>query len=399
MKNIAVILAGGRGSRVVSSKISKQLIRLSNGKTILENTMDIFSANPNINFIYIAARPSDVAAINEIASKYDHVQVINGGLERQDSVWNALQAISAIEVENVIIHDACRPFVTHALINNVIELLDSNQAIIPATPIKDTIKKVNNNKVAWTADRTDLWNAQTPQAFKFDCVYNAYKQNKGGQYVDDASVCEAANIDVNIIPGSLLNFKITTDDDLSLAMQITNTAPLSRIGHGIDSHRFIEIIDKKKSEANTIKLGGVDVPYGKAVKAHSDGDVVLHALTDAILGAMSSTDIGDQFPNDDPDNKNRDSAYFVGQALQIANKSNFTIGNIDINIITEKPNLRDFKGQIAQNIANLTHTHVSRIAVKAKTAEQMDDIGKEIGIRCEVSILMHANYSKFGLPI
>jgi 2-C-methyl-D-erythritol 4-phosphate cytidylyltransferase/2-C-methyl-D-erythritol 2,4-cyclodiphosphate synthase len=362
MVNIALIVAAGRGSRF-NGTTPKQYQKIA-GVSLLERS--IISFHEIIDYIQIVIHPDDLLLYNEIAPRYKLLPPVYGGESRQESVKNGLQQISYLHPKNVLIHDASRPFVNRGLILDIIQSLKIHKGVIPGVRAVDSIKQVIDGKIIKSLDRNQIYLAQTPQGFDYKTIYESH-QRSIKKATDDAAILEEFGIEVAILESDSSNFKITYKED----MRINET----RVGIGFDAHRFSEI-----KEFDYIVMGGLKIPYHKSIDAHSDGDVLLHALTDALLGAIGADDIGICFPDTDEQNKNRDSSEFVRFACNLLADKKAIILNVDITIIAQKPKFSIYREEIKLNIANMLSLDISRVNVKATTTEKMGFIGREEGI-------------------
>jgi 2-C-methyl-D-erythritol 4-phosphate cytidylyltransferase/2-C-methyl-D-erythritol 2,4-cyclodiphosphate synthase len=292
--------------------------------------------------------------------------IIKGGKERSDSSLIALKYIKKFNPNNVLIHDAARPNFTIKLLKNLIRSLKTNKASIPVISSKDSIKYKVKNQL-FNLERKNSYLTQTPQAFKFKDIYNlSLKQNNIIQ--DEATLFINNNLKIKFINGETLNNKITFKED------INNTK--TYFGIGFDIHRLIE--NKK------LYLGGIKVPYHSGLKGHSDGDVILHSIIDALLGAMRKKDIGTFFPDNKNKFKNIRSPKMLKPIIEILYKNNFYINNLDINLICEKPKVSKYRTKIINSLSYLLNLDKDLINLKGKTVEKLGLIGKEKAIACEV---------------
>jgi 2-C-methyl-D-erythritol 4-phosphate cytidylyltransferase/2-C-methyl-D-erythritol 2,4-cyclodiphosphate synthase len=374
MKTIAIIASGGSGQRF-SSTIPKQYINNTLTKTIRK-----FLSSNLIDSIQVVIRPEDISlyeqAIAPIAklknesSKHLNEKLLPpcfGGNTRSASIENALQNITPLNPELVLVHDANRPFLSINLINNVINQLKQNPnfGIVPSLPVSETIKRINSNR-AETINRDDLITIQTPQGFYFSQLVYACKAIKHN-FTDESTLMEANNIPVIYIKGEKENIKITYQEDK--LMQI-------RSGIGFDAHRFSSVFSKE----NYITLGGIKIPFEKKLEAHSDGDVLIHALVDALLGCIGAGDIGIHFPPSDKKWKNANSEIFLSYTNNLLRERNANINNIDITMICEKPRLGEYRELMRNNIAQILNIDQDCINIKATTTEKMGFTGREEGI-------------------
>ena len=360
MNNYFIILASGQSKRFNSNK-PKQFITYKN-KALFEHSLDKAIISKLFKKIILVVNDK-----NQIKKKYSkNVLIIKGGKERSDSSLIALKYIKKFNPNNVLIHDAARPNFTIKLLKNLIRSLKTNKASIPVISSKDSIKYKVKNQL-FNLERKNSYLTQTPQAFKFKDIYDlSIKQKNIIQ--DEATLFINNNLKIKFINGETLNNKITFKED------IDNTK--TYFGIGFDIHRLIE--NKK------LYLGGIKVPYHSGLKGHSDGDVILHSIIDALLGAMRKKDIGTFFPDNQNKFKNIRSPNMLKPIIEVLYKNNFYINNLDINLICEKPKVSKYRTKIINSLSNLLNLDKDLINLKGKTVEKLGLIGKEKAIACEV---------------
>ena len=360
MNNYFIILASGQSKRF-NSKIPKQFITYKN-KALFEHSLDKAIDSKLFKKIVLV-----VMNKNLIKKKYGkNVLIIKGGKERSDSSMLSLKYIRKFKPNNVLIHDAARPNFSIKLLNKLLVSLKKNKASIPVISSKDSIKYKVKNQL-YNLKRNNTYLTQTPQAFKFNDLYKlSIKQQNKVQ--DEASLYIDNNLKIKFVKGENLNNKITFRED------IKETKTYS--GIGFDIHRLVK--------AKKLFLGGVRIPFHSGLKGHSDGDVILHAVIDSLLGAMRKKDIGIFFPDNRNKFKNIRSPNMLKPILKILNKNNFYINNIDINLICEKPKVSIHRNKIIKSLSNLLDLDKKLINLKGKTVEKLGLIGKEKAIACEV---------------
>ena len=380
MKTVAIIPAGGAGRRLKAG-IAKQYLQL--GKLpVLLHSLKVFEQAALISEIILVVPESDIKFVREeliIKSDLKKVaKIIAGGAKRQDSVRNGLAAIDD-KCDIVLVHDGVRPFVTLEMISRVVEVAQEFQAAATGVAAKDTIKETqDDNFVVKTVPRQNLWLVQTPQAFTFAVLKEAYEAAYSNNYygTDDASLVERIGVRVKMINGSYDNIKITTPEDLVMAeVMLKNKSGGEmqiRTGFGYDSHRF--------AEGRKLILGGIEIPHDQGLQGHSDADALIHAVCDALLGAAGAGDIGRHFPDTDPSYKGISSMILLEHVREMIATKGFFISNIDASIIMEKPKLAPFAGKIAANIANALNLSAADVNVKAKTNEGMGFVGRNEGV-------------------
>ena len=360
MNNYFIILASGQSKRFNSNK-PKQFITYKN-KALFEHSLDKAIISKLFKKIVLVVNDK-----KQIKKKYSkNVLIIKGGKERSDSSLIALKYIKKFKPNNVLIHDAARPNFTINLLKNLIKSLRKNKASIPVISSKDSIKYKVKNQL-FNLERKNSYLTQTPQAFKFNDIYDlSIKQKNIIQ--DEATLFINNNLKIKFINGETLNNKITFKEDIN----DTKTY----FGIGFDIHRLIK--NKK------LYLGGIKVPYHSGLKGHSDGDVILHSIIDALLGAMRKKDIGTFFPDNKNRFKNIRSPKMLKPIVEILNKNNFYINNLDINLICEQPKVSKYRVQIINSLSNLLNLDKDLINLKGRTVEKLGLIGKEKAIACEV---------------
>lgn len=370
---IALIVAGGKGSRF-SASTPKQYSPWQ-GSPILRHTIMAFLQCPAIDHVQVVIAPEDRPLYEQAVAGLNLLPPTIGGVTRQISVRQGLQALAAYQPGKVLIHDAARPFVSSALIERIITALDSTQAVIPALPLHDTIKQAAHGLITATLDRQTLFSAQTPQGFHYSQILELHQRFQAHAFTDDAALCEQAGLEVTLVEGERHNRKITTTKDIPMRYE-------TRIGSGFDAHRF-----KPATSPNPhVMLGGIAVPYEQVLEAHSDGDVVLHALVDALLGAIGKGDIGQHFPPSDPQWKDADSSQFVAHACRLVQEAGGRIINADLTLIGEAPRVGPYRTQMAQTVAALLGIEQFRVNIKATTTEKMGFTGRKEGLAAQAVV-------------
>ncbi len=382
----AIIVAAGRGARAGAGE-PKQYRRVG-GEMILSRTLRTFASHPAINRIFTVIHPDDgalFASAVECLAKETHklMPAVHGAKMRQGSVHLGLQALKATGgTDLVLIHDAARPFVSANLIDRAIAAGRSHDAAIPGVAVTDTIKRIGENGlVVDTPPRDALRAVQTPQAFRFDAILQAHdKANCAGltQFTDDGALAEWAGLKVFVFEGDMNNTKLTHTDDFAQAerrISGTRTEYVARIGTGFDVHAF--------TEGDHVWLGGVRVPHDKGVLAHSDGDVVLHALTDALLGAIAEGDIGVLFPPSDPQWKGAASDQFLAEAARRVHARDGIIDHLDVTLLCEKPRLTPYREEMRQRIAGIVGLTIDQVSLKATTTEKLGFTGRSEGLAAQ----------------
>lgn len=378
--NIAILLAGGSSTRF-NFNVPKQYCKIG-ARYIIEYSLLALTANAQIDKIILVNNHRHLDFLQPIAKKHNITDIVEGGPTRQLSVKNALTYASKFKVKNVLIHDSARPFLNQDLINKAFLAIQNHVASIPVIPICDSIRKINklSNK---TLDRNELFKVQTPQIFNFSKLLECHNKIIGQKYNDDSALMEACGHTVNIFEGLEDNFKLTNYHDLDRANKLISPKISYRVGNGFDVHKF-----SNPKEDTNITLGGIKIKHNKDIIAHSDGDVLIHALVDAMLGSIACGDIGDHFPPTENKYKNMSSEFFLNKAKEMLNKNNAEICNIDITIICEAPKLFNYKNNIKNNLACILKISSDKINVKATTTEKLGFLGREEGIAVTASIMV-----------
>lgn len=373
---IALIVAGGSGQRFGAERPKQYLDLL--GKPILRRTVDAFLSHPRITGVQVVIDPAWRAQYDRAVAGLTLPEPVTGGATRQDSVRNGLEALAALAAPpaRVLIHDAARPLTDAATIGAVIDALDETPGAVTAVPVADTLKRGARGLVGATVDRDGLWRAQTPQGFRFADILSAHRAAAGLALTDDAAVAEQAGLPVRLIPATEDNFKVTTPDDLTRAARVL-MAGLGdiRTGTGFDVHRF--------TDGEFVTLCGLRVPHDQGLDGHSDADVGLHALTDAILGALAAGDIGSHFPPSDPRWRGADSARFLRHAADLVAERGGIIAHADVTIICERPKIGPHRAAMAARIADILGIAEDRVSVKATTTERLGFTGRGEGIAAQ----------------
>ena len=396
-KIVALITACGRGNRFNRGEgIPKQYLPLA-GIPMLRHSIMAFLNHPQVSDVLCVIHPDDIELYEQATIGLDLLNPVFGGETRQSSIRIGLEELVDYKPNKVLIHDGVRPFVSKRIINGILEKLESHPAVIPAIAVEDTIKKIGDGKIEWTLERENLWRAQTPQGFLYQDILNSHIAFKDLNFTDDSALNEYAGIPVAIVPGSQNNFKITTEEDYDRAKHmipflIDDYREETRCGIGFDVHGFRKI---EKDENNFIRICGAEIEFDKKILAHSDGDVGIHALIDALLGAIGQGDIGEHFPPSEQKWKNCDSREMLKKVYEIIQKFSATILNIDLTIICERPKILKYKNKMKEELSAILGISSKRINIKATTTEKLGFIGREEGIACQAvaSVLISSSSS------
>lgn len=368
---IAIIVAAGRGKRLGSS-LPKQFLKVR-GRTILEMSVEAFEQNKYVDEIFVAANADYCELTEKLCRGFSKLKkIVAGGAERQDSVRAALDCLRG-ENGIVLVHDAARPFVSEAVINAVIEGTADFGAAIPTVPAKDTIRQVDETG-SRTLQRETLACVQTPQGFRISLIKHAFEkaQAEGFLGTDDASLVERMGINISMVQGEDANRKITTREDLETEM---------RIGTGYDVHRLVE--------GRPLVLCGEQIPYEKGLLGHSDADVALHALMDAMLGAAGLGDIGKHFPDTDERYRGISSMKLLQKTAELLREAGYFLGNADITIIAQRPKIAGYIPKMRANIAEIMNCDENKINIKGTTTEKLGFVGREEGIASEAVCILY----------
>jgi 2-C-methyl-D-erythritol 4-phosphate cytidylyltransferase/2-C-methyl-D-erythritol 2,4-cyclodiphosphate synthase len=391
-RTAAIIVAGGRGLRAGGGG-PKQYRTLA-GQPVIYRSMQPFCTHPEIFAVQPVTSPDDAALFEQAVAGLNHRAPANGGATRQQSVRSGLEALAKDAPDIVLIHDAARAFVDAALISRAIVAAERTGAAVPTIPVTDTIKQVNaTDDVEATPDRASLRIAQTPQAFRYDVILEAHRRaaREGrDDFTDDAAIAEWAGLTVATFEGDAANMKLTTPEDF-VREESRLGALLGdiRTGTGYDVHAF--------GEGDHVWLCGLKVPHNRGFLAHSDGDVGLHALVDAILGALADGDIGSHFPPTDPQWKGAASDKFLKYASERVTARGGRIANLEVTMICERPKIGPLREAMRTRIAEITGLPVSRIAVKATTSERLGFTGREEGIAATACATIRLPWGPNGL--
>ncbi|MBY0462525.1 MAG: 2-C-methyl-D-erythritol 4-phosphate cytidylyltransferase [Alphaproteobacteria bacterium] len=363
-KIFALIVASGLGNRF-GGDLPKQYCPL-NGKTVIYQAIVPFLNHPAIIGVQVVIGKGTEALYESALHDLNLLPVTYGGATRQESVFKGLQALKIHEPDFVLIHDAARPYVTSALIDRVIHTLDQAKACIPVISVTDTIKRIENSVVKETIDRSTLRRVQTPQGFDFRTIFSLHQQfSDKPTFTDDALLCETGGVPVHCVEGEEDNIKITVTKDLQAMIDI-------RVGNGIDVHQI--------GPGDGVTIFGCYIPCGFSLIGHSDADVGLHSITDALLGTIADADIGYHFSPKDERWRGADSAQFLKHAAERVRAAGGKINHIDATLIGEKPKVSPLREEMRQRVAEILEIDISRVSIKATTTEKLGFCGREEGL-------------------
>lgn len=375
----ALIVAAGRGQRF-GDEIPKQYAPLGGG-TILGKCIGAFINHPNVDGVRCVINENDIDLYKETAKSFSLERLLSpvfGGETRQQSVLGGLESLSGLSPDKVLIHDGARPFASTELISNIISALDNAPGAIPTLAVVDTLKKGHDGLIEKTVSRDNLFRAQTPQGFRFSEITKSHRNFANEIMTDDASLFEKSGLTVAMVDGFEDNFKITTPEDYVRAknkMNISLAHEETRTGFGFDVHRL--------GIGSNVRLCGVDIPFNKSLIGHSDADVGLHALTDALLGAISEGDIGHHFPPTDHRWKGLNSETFVQRAVELIKEKNGKIINVDVTMVCEAPKIGPYRAQMRDRVASILGIDMARVSIKATTTEGLGATGRGEGIAAQ----------------
>lgn len=375
MNNVYVIIGAAGSGKRMGAPMPKQFLNIG-GKTILEKTVDKFAALDIVSHMIVVTHADYTVFCENLLKDYQQdgrLHIVPGGKARQDSVYQAVLYLKKLGVKAgdiVLIHDGVRPYVSRDLIRAVAFKAEETGAAIAAVPPKDTIRHIAEG----TLNRSELCLVQTPQGFRYDLLKEAFERafSEGFYGTDDASLVERLGHEVAIVPGENTNIKITTPEDLAVEM---------RIGTGYDVHKLVE--DRK------LILGGVEVPYERGLLGHSDADVLVHALMDALLGAAALGDIGKLFPDNDDAFKGISSIELLKRVKSVLDDKGYSLGNADVTVICQRPKLAGYIEQMRVNVAEALDVDMDKISIKATTTEKLGFAGRGEGIAAEAVCLLN----------
>ena len=375
VRRIAIIVAAGKGERA-GSGMPKQFVDYLD-KPLLMHSIEAFADWPLCDAIIVVIAPDQIELAQSIVGNEPNVSFVAGGDSRRQSVLNALQSIASYESDTrVFIHDAARPGLSLSILDRLDNALDSARGAIPALPVVDSLCRADDLSIVEHIDRTELWRIQTPQAFHFGSILKAHGEwNVGQEATDDAMVLRASGEQVVIVEGDEALQKITYASDFSrsdLTEPTLHNTRIFRTGIGYDVHRL--------ASGDELWLCGIKMDHEKGLAGHSDADVALHALTDALLGAMALGDIGEHFPPSDPRWKGASSEQFVKYAAGLVRAKHGEIINVDLTIICEAPKIGPYRQQMRQSVADMLDLSFERVSIKATTTERLGFTGREEGI-------------------
>jgi 2-C-methyl-D-erythritol 4-phosphate cytidylyltransferase/2-C-methyl-D-erythritol 2,4-cyclodiphosphate synthase len=369
MSITALIVAAGSGSRL-GGEIPKQYRPLA-GKAVLAHAVDALASHPAIDAVRVVAGEGQRKLACEALGERDVGKLIIGGTERADSVRAGL---AAVESDVILVHDAARPFCPHGVIDRLLAALDKAEGAVPVLPVADTLARANGN-LEGPVDRAGLVRVQTPQAFQFRSLTAAYAQWSGPSPTDESTVMRAGGREVAVVDGDPMLEKLTTTADWQRAEAWLHSRFVPRTGLGFDVHAF--------SGDGPLMMGGIVVPYDRGLAGHSDADVVLHAITDALLGAAALGDIGQHFSPSDPQWKGADSSIFLAHAAELVRQAGGVIDFVDCTVICEAPKVGPHRDAMRLRLAEILALPLASVSIKATTTERLGFTGRREGIAAQ----------------
>ena len=371
---IALIVAAGRGERAGTGEIPKQYWPLA-GRPVLRWALEAFAGHPRIDGVSVVIRDEDRPHYDRAAAGLRLGASIRGGARRRDSVRNGLEAMADDAPDRVLIHDGARPLVSSSLIAKVVNALDRSDSAAPLLPVADTLRRKEAKGYA-IVPREGLVRAQTPQGFRFDAILAAHRRFANLAATDDLALADAAGLSFAAVPGEESNLKLTTAEDFAMAERLASSALDDvRTGTGFDVHRF--------GPGDHLWLCGVKIAHDMGLEGHSDADAGLHALTDAILGALAAGDIGAHFPPSDARWRGAPSHIFLGHAAELLRTRQGVIAHLDVTLICERPKIGPYRDAMRARIAEILGVAVERVSVKATTTEGLGFTGRGEGVAAQ----------------
>jgi 2-C-methyl-D-erythritol 4-phosphate cytidylyltransferase/2-C-methyl-D-erythritol 2,4-cyclodiphosphate synthase len=370
-----LVLAAGQGERA-GGGLPKQYRRLA-GEAIVARAAAALLHHPKINGVAVVIALGQGDLYRQACAHLPLPDPIEGGAERQDSVRLGLEALAPRQPDRVLIHDAARPFLPGAVIDRLLEILDHGPAALPVLPVVDTLKRVEAGTISATVDRAGLVRAQTPQAFHFATILQGHRDLAGQSLTDDTALAERAGLTVSAVAGDESLFKITRPEDFERAARHLSSGYETRTGTGFDVHRL--------GAGDHVMLCGVAIPHDQGLLGHSDADVALHALTDALLGAIAAGDVGAHFPPSEAQWRGAASDRFVAHAAGLLRAQGGEIINTDVTLVCERPKIGPHRQAMRARIAGILRISIDRVSVKATTTERLGFTGRAEGIAAQAS--------------
>ncbi len=389
VKTAAIVVAAGSGSRA-GDGLPKQF-RMLNGKPMLRHSVEALAAHDGIDEIIVVIGDGQEAQARDALTGLDVAAFVTGGEIRRDSVKNGLQYLEQDQqFSKVLIHDAARPFLPATVITDLIDALDQHDGAVPALPVIDSLARSNDGQTLSSSENRDgLWRIQTPQAFRRDVILAAHRDwDAAHEATDDARIIMAAGFAVALIPGDERLAKYTFSSDFATEASQSASMPQYRTGMGYDVHRLVA--------GEELWLCGIKIEHDMGLLGHSDADVALHALTDAILGSAALGDIGDHFPPSDPQWRGASSDRFLAHATKLVAAKGYAICNVDVTIICEAPRIGPHRAQMRQRVSEILQIPLDAVSVKATTTERLGYTGRGEGIAAQAVATLMKETSNAG---
>lgn len=388
LRTIALLVAAGKSERMqkdarkAPSQLPKPYMDVG-GLSLLRRSIKAFLNHPDIDGVRVVIRREHHPYYRQEVQNLTLFPCVIGGDTRQESVRLGLESLAHRQPAYVLVHDIARPLASPELISRVVHGLKNHKAVIPALPVTDTLKRAEHGRVIETVTRDHLYTVQTPQGFHYDTLLHAHHQFKGFGLTDDAALIEQGGEQVVLVEGDIDNLKITTPLDVDMMQRLLTLNMETRTGMGYDVHPLALHDHDTPINRQHIKLCGIPVPFTHRLVGHSDADVGLHALVDAILGAIGAGDIGVHFPPDDPEWAGSDSSRFLLHAYELLTERGGELVHLDITFICERPKIAPYRAQMIDHIAQMLKITPDRVSVKATTSEKLGFIGRGEGIAAQ----------------
>lgn len=381
MSTIALLVAAGLSDRMGLS-LPKPYLPLGE-ETVLRRTIKQFLSHPGVEGVRVVIRREHHPLYRKSIEGLTLFPCVIGGDARQDSVRLGLESLLHRPPKNILVHDIARPLASHALISRVIDTLRGYKAVVPALPITDTVKHAKDNLIDRTLNRDGLCIAQTPQGYDYHTLLAAHQRFRGEAFTDDAALIEQTGEAVALVPGERDNIKITTQEDMARMQSMLSLGSETRTGIGYDVHALKPHQPETLVNRQMVKLCGIKIPFSHYLEGHSDADVGLHAIVDAILGAISQGDIGAHFPPDDRKWQGAESERFLLHAYELVKQRGGEIVHLDVTLICERPKIADYRAAMIAHIAQILKISSDRVSVKATTTEKLGFTGRAEGIAAQ----------------
>tara|TARA_Y100000588_G_scaffold288831_1_gene307316 strand:- start:3856 stop:5022 length:1167 start_codon:yes stop_codon:yes gene_type:complete len=376
---VALVLAGGQGTRI-GVGLPKQYRKLA-GKPLLRWSLETLCNHQGIDHVKVVIHPDSEPLYRDVITNLQLLEPVYGGPTRYESSRNGIQSFKELSPGIILIHDGARPFITPQLLDQLILNLTCRMAVVPGIQIVDALKKVDNRLVEETVDPSNLWRIQTPQAFQFDAISSAYQLPSKLDFKDDAAVAQHSGIGVHVIEGLEDNIKITFPRDFENALKVITEKPSQiHVVSGFDAHKF--------GLGDHVKLCGIRIPFSLGLIGHSDADVALHALVDALLSGIDRGDIGQHFPSNEEKWRDQPSEEFLSYTMKLVNENGAKINHIDITVICNQPRISEFRDVMRDKLSQIVGISRKRISIKGTTTDGLGFAGRGEGIAVQATVTM-----------